>query len=376
MRKILLSTFLCLATSFAMSQYVQGTIVQNSSNPTAVDIYGKSATAYNYPIIEFDFVVSIPSTSSAGVTATASSNIILARSNPISSTITTIGARTYYTFNYKTNQAGNTTTFNANTPLLMATVTFTGLSGNNNSFRLTDENYAASDAVNYWYLAADGVKGQDSSGEISADPNPPFNQQVYYANTGKSTIGGSGKVQYAETIVSSILPVTIASFIATKAVGKVNIAWATVTETNVANFTVQRSVNSVDFAPIVIVAAIGSGENKYATVDASPLAGTAFYRLKSIDKDGSFSYSNIVAVTFDASGSVSVYPSPALSYINVTVSDPKLYGTVFTLVDLAGHIVKSFTITGNAQQFNISNIATGIYFIKMADGSSVKFIKK
>lgn len=375
MKKIILSTVLCLITCLAMSQYVQGTIVQNSSNAKAVDIYGESSAAFSYPLKEFDFVVSVPSSAATNATtATATSTILPSSGSWTPTAVSTVGTRTYYAFQYTNNQPSNTTPVNfvANVPLQLASVTFTGLTGQN-TYRLTDENSNSRSAVYYWYIAAIGTAGQDQSGEISADPTK--GQQVYYANTGQSTTGGSGMVQYVGTSSTSVLPITLVNFTAIKSLGKVDMAWATATEVNAASFMVQRSSNGIDFTPVVTVAAIGSGANSYAAIDASPLTGTSFYRLKNIDKDGSFAYSNIVSLNFTAGNNVSVYPSPAQSYINVNVSSTTLYGTVANLVDFGGRTIQSFTIIGNLQQINISNLAAGIYIVKLIDGTFVKFIK-
>lgn len=371
MKKLSISSILCLFAIMGMSQ-VQGTIVTDATAGT-VDIMAKasSTSSYSYPVKEFDFVVSIPTV--AGVTATLGSspfdNGSFTNWSTTTPAPTTANGKSYYAFHYFNQYATTNFSFANGAQNQLATVTFTGATMSN-PIRLTDENSAT--FVNKWYIAINGDAGNDGSGGISATSSGT----VYYGATSNpgSTIGGSGTYQYVETN-STILPIALSSFTATKAVDKVNIAWATATEANSASFLVQRSGNGVDFVPVVSVVAVGSGANRYATIDASPLNGTNFYRLKNMDKDGSFTYSGIVSVYFDADSKVSVYPSPASDVINVHVSTASLYGTVSQLVDFGGRTVQSFTIIGNAQQVNISSLEKGMYLLKFADGSYVKFIK-
>lgn len=376
MKKVLLSTILCFLVFMAISQ-VQGTIQQVVGTPNVVDILGKSPIVYNFPIKEFDFVLSIPSANSSGVTAAIVNSVLPAAGTWSTPAPFIVAGRTYYGFHYVNSANAINLPFGANTPVKMATVSFSNAVGSL-IVRLTDEASAqiifvtGTSYSTYWSLSANQTLGQDLLGKISA---VPISGSVYYANASESTIGtATGSFQYVETN-STILPVVIANFNAVKVAGKVNITWSTATELNSASFVLERSNDVSSFLTLTIISAIGSGANSYTAVDQSPINGTSFYRLKNVDKDGTFTYSSIVKIDFDGN-SMSVYPSPAHSYLNLNVTDASLFGTVASIIDISGKNLMALVIAGNSQKLNVSTLLPGIYFIKMSNGSSLKFIKQ
>jgi uncharacterized repeat protein (TIGR01451 family) len=118
------------------------------------------------------------------------------------------------------------------------------------------------------------------------------------------------------------LPVTLASFNAVPENDMVNIIWNTKIEEFVKHFEVQRSLNGSDFSTIGIVK---PGQKTYLFKDAQPIKGNNYYRLKSVDEDGSFNYSTIAMVNWNNGADVisSLYPNPVTG--NATL---KLQGLV------------------------------------------------
>jgi hypothetical protein len=102
----------------------------------------------------------------------------------------------------------------------------------------------------------------------------------------------------------------------------VNITWTTKIEEYVKHFEVQRSLNGFIFSTIGIVK---PGQSTYLFKDEHPIKGNNYYRLKSVDADGSFNYSTIVMVNWkkDADVISSLYPNPVTG--NATL---KLQGVV------------------------------------------------
>lgn len=219
--------------------------------------------------------------------------------------------------------------------------------------------------TNGFYMTVDGNAVDNDAG-------------IFYGNPTTNSPVNSGNINGLSTMAfnTQILPVTLVNFGATKSLGKVDIAWSTATELNSAGFVVERSGNARSFIGIANVSAIGTGANNYAAIDANPLNGTSFYRLKNLDKDGAFTYSNVVKVDFDGNSSTSVYPIPTSSYLNFNVSNSSLFGTTASIMDISGRNLKAVAIAGSTQKLNVSNMPTGIYFIKLVDGSCVKFIKQ
>ena len=124
---------------------------------------------------------------------------------------------------------------------------------------------------------------------------------------------------YAMDNTDSRLPIVLLSFIAERSELGVKLKWVTTSEINNDFFTVERSVNGIDFEPILYVQGKGTSEetNTYETLDDSPLLGRSYYRLKQTDFNGAFDYSEIKMVelnsTQDETPSFSVYPNSVLA---------------------------------------------------------------
>jgi hypothetical protein len=133
------------------------------------------------------------------------------------------------------------------------------------------------------------------------------------------TLGAAthGKGVYT-TLITSPLPVELNSFTGIFQNGKVKLLWKTETELNNYGFEIERTTFSRNIDWINIGFAEGHGNSNspksYEFVDESVLYGKYSYRLKQIDNDGSFEYSNIVEVDIpnlqDYAALEQNYPNP------------------------------------------------------------------
>jgi len=177
----------------------------------------------------------------------------------------------------------------------------------------------------------------------------------------------SDSTQYGEYSVASFsggggggtgnnfsLPVTLLNFTAARAKTDVNLNWQTAQEINAANYFVERSQNGFDFTGIGTVAAMGNSTVKqsYSDVDRNAAAlntGTLYYRLKIIDKDGSFSYSKIVSLQPDGiDKALILYPNPAhtSAIVQFTAATAKKYTVAVTAAD--GKVLRRINIAASA----------------------------
>jgi len=170
------------------------------------------------------------------------------------------------------------------------------------------------------------------------------------------------------------LPIQLTSFTATPDNREVVLNWSTTEEVNTNYFTVQRSADGSSWEDLQQVAAAGnsSSTNTYSAYDRSPLTGSSLYRLMITDKDGGTTWSPIVQVSFTENAThISVYPNPAVNYINISFPTPGNY--TLTLVNEIGQILAT-NLSANTSNFvwNVSNRTPGIYFIQIRsqDGSS------
>ncbi len=120
---------------------------------------------------------------------------------------------------------------------------------------------------------------------------------------------------------STILPITLQSFTA-KAITLhyTSIQIATTNETNAASIDIEKSYDGINFAKTGSLTAKGNVvTNQYSFTDkADPAAAVAYYRLKLINKDGTYQYSTIISVQLLVTNNqISIYPNPAQKFIMV-----------------------------------------------------------
>ncbi len=169
------------------------------------------------------------------------------------------------------------------------------------------------------------------------------------------------------------LPLKLLSFTGTlKPIGT-ELNWITQNETNVDRFEIQRSLSGNDFVTIGSVKAKNSsGESKYQFLDTKPEQGINYYRLKMIDKDGSFEYSGIVTVKLsEATRQFYVYPTPANTELQIFSS----IQTPLSLVDATGKLIRKVQVDQGNNKLNTSNLNNGVYYlVDPLSGSRVRIL--
>jgi len=113
--------------------------------------------------------------------------------------------------------------------------------------------------------------------------------------------------------------------------------------------------------------------------DPSPFTGINYYRLKQVDYDGTFKYSDkVYVVVHPEAGMVSVYPNPAQTDLWCDFYSDGAGKIQFEIIDILGKVyateIRDAKKGLNEQvKFNISNLPQGVYFVrvKTVDGSSM-----
>ena len=148
-------------------------------------------------------------------------------------------------------------------------------------------------------------------------------------------------------LVVNPLPVELVAFTAqaTPNGTAVRLSWTTASEKNSAAFEVERSPGGTVFARVGTVAAAGSSSmlQNYELVDEHLPAGTAtlYYRLRQVDRDGSFTYSPLRTVARRAApDELAVFPNPARGSATL-VGSPA--GTRVQVFDELGRLVATTT---------------------------------
>lgn len=174
--------------------------------------------------------------------------------------------------------------------------------------------------------------------------------------------GGTFKRLYIEAVYSLALPLRVISFSGSANGNSASLKWKTTNEVNTKQFDVQRSSDGITFLNAGIVLANNrSGDNDYAFTDNNLPPETQFYRLKMIDIDGAFVYSNIVRLESSSSNRFTVFPNPAIN--SITVGGLHSKGLI-EISDIQGRVLKKINVSAQTQTINIDDFAKGMYVLR------------
>ncbi len=142
--------------------------------------------------------------------------------------------------------------------------------------------------------------------------------------------------------ISNPLPVTLAEFNARYENGTVLTWWKTLTEVNNDYFTVQRSVDAINFEDIGVVKGAGNSNviRHYQFEDKAPYQGRSYYRLKQTDFNGKHAYSYIVPVELNGIEILNIFPNPSDDKIQLLIGSSRLDDLVIQICTVEGKIVK------------------------------------
>jgi len=228
------------------------------------------------------------------------------------------------------------------------------------------------------------VGGNVGPEEISVDftPSQDNYQLILYCNGNSFNIDN----WYVDDItISYVVPVELSSFTASTKDGIVTLNWTTATETNNKGFEIERNASNSEYRNIGFVEGFGTTTEikHYGYTDKNLTSGNYTYRLKQIDLDGTFKYSNEVEVNVNVPAVFSLeqnYPNPFNPTTIIKYSIPQEQMVKLNVYNLLGENV--VTLVNRVQKagqheasFNAANLASGIYFYKLEAGTNTS-IKK
>ena len=180
-------------------------------------------------------------------------------------------------------------------------------------------------------------------------------------------------------LVSNPLPVSLTSFSAKSASNGTLLQWNTAKEISTASFVIESSTNGLTFNEVGSVSARNNGIDSYSFTDRITTASTLnYYRLKIVDKSGTFTYSNVVTVQLSSNNfHLTVYPNPTKSVLTINGA----HITSVEVVDNLGRVVSyQYLKDATNPAINVSRLQAGVYHLRIqtTDGSTSKvgFIKE
>jgi hypothetical protein len=178
---------------------------------------------------------------------------------------------------------------------------------------------------------------------------------------------------------NATLPVSLLNFTVSYNGSSTAINWSTTNEIAISKYIVEKSNDGVSFTTLGTVLANNSIlTNNYTYNDASILVSKVYYRIKTIELDGTAKYTKILSLNAKPKNGIQVYPNPAASFVTV-VTEKASKANNLQIVDAQGKIVKTVLVEAGAIQTSIfiGNLPTGNYFVKnTASQKSIAFTKE
>ena len=207
----------------------------------------------------------------------------------------------------------------------------------------------------------------------------------------KQTTTQGGLDLYIERVsavcVGSVLPVTLKEFKGSYTERAVDLNWSTTSETNSERFDIESSTTGKNFQQIGSVLAKGeaSSELNYNFRYSQILGNTTYFRLKMLDKDGTYAYSRIVALTPDSNDPklLVIFPTVFSNSLSLKLQANDPGSVVIRILDLDGTIRsnKTAVIEAGENELKLDSVSTlqsGMYIIQVEnkEGTQIRKVIK
>ncbi|MGB0523373.1 MAG: T9SS type A sorting domain-containing protein [Flammeovirgaceae bacterium] len=204
-------------------------------------------------------------------------------------------------------------------------------------------------------------------------------------NTTTGTVTSAGVIStfspftLGTTNANNPLPIDLLSFAAQIENQQVLLNWITLTEKSNDFFQVEKSQNALDWSVVGQVRGAGNSTvpQHYQLMDDEPFAGQQYYRLKQVDYNGDYTYSNVIAISANSiTAETLIYPNPThqdlfISSIDKDIASIQLYNSSGLKVELSLECIDKGLYKLASEQ-----LPRGIYFIHLLYDDQTKRIHK
>lgn len=173
------------------------------------------------------------------------------------------------------------------------------------------------------------------------------------------------------------LPIELMLFVGEATESGNELQWQTMAEINNDYFVVEASKDASNFIGIGNIDGAGNSVevNNYIYYDKLPLAATTYYRLKQVDFNGKFSYSDVISVRRMEDGEVIISPNPVKDVLNIEFKTTQAGNYNFIVVDLLGAVIeKNIHLnkgTNNIKLDVFADLPQGFYMLKIVDENNI-----
>ncbi|MFD0765579.1 LamG-like jellyroll fold domain-containing protein [Mucilaginibacter lutimaris] len=201
---------------------------------------------------------------------------------------------------------------------------------------------------------------------------------TYNFNIDKAIKETFGKQRFKLVIrQNNQLAIRLLDFTGVKVTNGNKLSWTIENEANYTNFTVERSTDGGKTFEVV-VGFLSTGKGTYTLVDNNPPKGTAQYRLKQDDINGTISYSKIVTLMYANTNGLTdrlfnIYPNPVNDMVNIAVTDPNEKSEATYTIKItngSGIVVRTAKAAKANWQDNVGNLYPGTYFVQIINNNT------
>ena len=178
------------------------------------------------------------------------------------------------------------------------------------------------------------------------------------------------------------LPIELLGFVAKLKDENVLLNWETATEINNDYFVLEKSADGINFIEFTQQPGAGNSHTirNYSFIDKNPFNGVSYYRLKQVDFNGKFSYSEIESVTRKETLSIGLYPNPMHNYLTLSTNFDAEKEVSILIFSVTGKLIdqqKVIMIKGTTTfLINTTQLPLGTYFVKVISDNELIKVKK
>ena len=263
-----------------------------------------------------------------------------------------------------------------------------GVLGAGKTYRITQLPYAAVLYYNGLAVTLNQVINSFNPALLKIDPDDDTHM-AFFRYASRDAAGLYDPTPAMITVNwNQTLPVKLITFTGRLNGTRVDLNWVTANELNSKHFEVQRSVDGQNYSTFATVAAKGNSSTttSYYQVDPSPIKGINYYRLKMVDLDGVFEYSNVVIIRIENNTQLvtKVTPNPFTGKVDVYLTLTHNTMVDFRFIDMNGRIVFNKSVQG-LKGFNwftindLERLQAAPYFLHIATDDALiveKLIKQ
>ncbi len=174
-------------------------------------------------------------------------------------------------------------------------------------------------------------------------------------------------------IINSPLPIRLINFVGRLREENVELSWVTEFEVNNKGFELEHSIYIEGWHKLCFIEGQNTFSQKstYNYIHTSPEAGINYYRLKQIDIDGKYEYSNIIFIKNTNKSDLLIYPNPVGNELYVKGGIENFH---YTIKNAHGQIVQTGQLE-DKQSINTVSLKSGLYYLSI-ENEIFKFVKQ